>query len=431
MGTGSHVGVGESPNYLEQLSSPFLILNISLNSSCRELPQDPSVVEKFSYICDGILVFMIGLIGIIGNVISVLVLLRPKLRDCFHQLLIALAFFDTLYIICGGINYTVRAFEIRMDLYTITFPHFFYPFANIGMCGTIFMTVAISLERFLGICYPLHLPPQNRKSWFYIVPVIILALMINLTKFFESEVFWFSDFKAIERLRKESPNITVEDIPIWVPQLKKTALRADKNYIKFYILYFRMFVNGILPLIAIIFLNIRVMYDLKTAKIQRFGSKRRLRKELNRYIILLCIVVTFFCCHIPRILVDIYEFSHLEDIVSCNEKKKDNPFLNYLPPTWVDCLSSAGHSMSILNSSVSFIIYSFVGHNFRREFFSMLGLQKCHFSCTRRGSHESTNGTWMESCHQQQTAGLAANQQSDHIKELSDIEEKQKMLEIT
>lgn len=423
-----------NPNYLAQLNlgSPFLSLNSSLNSSCRELLLDPSVVEKFRYFCDGLLVFLIGLIGIIGNVIAVLVLLRPKLRDCFHQLLIALAFFDTLYIVCGGINYTVRAFEVRLDVYTITFPHFFYPFANIGMCGTIFMTVAISLERFLGICHPLHFPPQNRKSWFYIVPVLILSIMVNLTKFFESEVVWFSDFKAIERLRKESPNITFEDIPIWVPQLKRTPLRADKNYIKFYILYFRMFVIGIIPLITIIFLNIRIMYDLKTAKVQRFGSKRRLRKELNLFIIVLVIVVTFLCCHIPRILVDIYEFSHLEDIVTCNDRKKYNPYLSYLPPTWVDCISFAGHSMSILNSSVNFIIYSFVGHNFRREFFKMLGLQHCHFTCGRRGSHESTNGTWFDSCHQNPATVHPKNQQIlAVITELTDIEEKQKMLEIT
>ena len=96
-----------------------------------------------------------------GNICAVLVLVRPKLKDCFHQviidggfltfqhnsihvttsvfasvfmfseirfrrlkkfrarylsfqLLIALAFFDTLYIICGGINYTFRFLYIKV-----------------------------------------------------------------------------------------------------------------------------------------------------------------------------------------------------------------------------------------------------------------------------------------------------------------------------
>ena len=37
---------------------------------------------------------------------------RPKLRDVFHQLLFALACFDMTFIVCGGVNYTFRAFKV-------------------------------------------------------------------------------------------------------------------------------------------------------------------------------------------------------------------------------------------------------------------------------------------------------------------------------
>ncbi len=43
------------------------------------------------------------------------------------------ACFDTIYIIFGGINYTMRAFELAGSrLYTVTFPYVIYPFTNIG-----------------------------------------------------------------------------------------------------------------------------------------------------------------------------------------------------------------------------------------------------------------------------------------------------------
>lgn len=107
----------------------------------------------------------------LGNICAVLVLVRPKLKDCFHQviidggfltfqhnsihvttsvfasvfmfsetrfrrlkkfratdlsfqLLIALAFFDTLYIICGGINYTFRCLYMKVITFDViqTFP---------------------------------------------------------------------------------------------------------------------------------------------------------------------------------------------------------------------------------------------------------------------------------------------------------------------
>ena len=99
-----------------------------------------------------------------GNICAVLVLVRPKLKDCFHQviidegfltfqhnsnhlatfasvfkfseirlgrlkkfratdlsfqLLIALAFFDTLYIICGGINYTFRFLYMKVNTFNL------------------------------------------------------------------------------------------------------------------------------------------------------------------------------------------------------------------------------------------------------------------------------------------------------------------------
>jgi len=140
--------------------------------------------------------------------------------DLSFQLLIALAFFDTLYIICGGINYTFRAFEevVPFDsayAYKITYPHLILPFLNVGLCGTIFMTVAISIERFLGICHPLHYPPHTRKSWFYILPVLVISLLVNIPKFLEAEIYWEDDINAIEILRDE--NVTVIDIPKYIP----------------------------------------------------------------------------------------------------------------------------------------------------------------------------------------------------------------------
>jgi len=361
-------------------------INIS-KPMCGEMIEN-TIVNTYKYYCDGILVFIIGLVGIIGNICSILVLSRPKLQDCFHQLLIALAAFDILYIVCGGINYTARAFEVRSDIYIVAFPHFIYPFANIGLCGTIFMTLGISIERFLGICYPLHLPPHNRKSWFYILPVTILSILVNIPKFMESEVIWDSEVNAIENLKDEVVNVTVKDIPQWVPTYHVTALRRNVDYMKYYLMYFRMFITAIIPLILMLFLNLRILFDIGTVKVQRFGNNRRWRTELNLFIILLCIVITFLCCHTPRIIIDMWEFSNLYSIAECIGLRKVYPNHNFLPPTWISCLSHVSHTMNILNSSVSFIIYSFVGHTFRKEFFSLIGGIASYtyfprFSCTR------------------------------------------------
>ena len=55
------------------------------------------------------------------------------------------------------------------------------------MAGTIFMTLAISFERYLGLCHPL-LNPHSRKAWFYILPVVVIAVTLNVPKFLVSSI---------------------------------------------------------------------------------------------------------------------------------------------------------------------------------------------------------------------------------------------------
>jgi len=386
------------------------------------------VVEGYKYICDGVLVSIIGLIGVLGNLCAVLVLARPKLRDCFHQLLIALAFFDTLYIICGGINYTFRAFEEDVPFesksaYKVTYPHLILPFLNVGLCGTIFMTVAISIERFLGICHPLHYPPHTRKSWFYIVPVSLVSVLVNLPKFLEAEIYWENDINAIEILRGE--NVTVSDIPRYIPNYRPTELRMDETYIEIYLMYFRIFFIAAIPLLLIVLLNLRILYDIGTSKVHRFGSSRRRRREVNLFIILLCIVVTFICCHTPRIIADIWEFSYNHDRMICSTIKKIHPRVTFISPFWILCLSHVSHAMGILNSSINFIIYSFVGHTFRSEFLLLL-------RCGRRSQPWATQSSYMSTVQTSQAPGAEARPRPGaEARPATDLEEKQIMLEIT
>ena len=285
-------------------------------------------------------------------------------------MLIALACFDTTYIIIGGINYTFKAFELKSDIYKILFPFIIYPVTNISMCGTVFMTVAITIERFLGICYPLHLPPQNRKAWYYVIPVTLLSILINLPKFLESEIVWEED-KIIssnpeEDLTSNATRYEYIDIPV----LKPTELRLNSNYIKYYTTYCRIIFTVIIPFIALVTINLKIIAELSKLKSKPFGSQRKLWKEVNMFMVLLSIVIIFICCNTPRTIIDIWEFYHLEDIVTCvNIGAK--PFF---PEKWIECLTHISHFTSILNSSINFLVYCVVGHNFRKQLLLTLGI---------------------------------------------------------
>ncbi len=78
-----------------------------------------------------------------------------------------------------------RGFYPNAPVYSYIFPYLLHPFTHIAMAGTIFMTMAISIERYLGLCHPL-LNPHSRKAWFYIMPVVLTAVILNVPKFFVS-----------------------------------------------------------------------------------------------------------------------------------------------------------------------------------------------------------------------------------------------------
>ncbi|XP_059087453.1 FMRFamide receptor-like [Tigriopus californicus] len=334
------------------------IVDTTLSVSSTSWPSiDPDLdcgtradVTQYQFWCDGVLLVIIGLGGFVGNLMALVVLSRPKLRDVFHQLLLALACFDILYIICGGVSYTFRAFQAQSDIYTYLFPHLIYPLSHVAVTGTIFMTLAISIERYLGLCHPM-LPPHSRKAWFYIVPVVVIAFALNVPKFMEVEL--------------EIETVNGTDIPF----LKSSQLRYNENYVRGYIMWTRLFSTAIIPVTMLLFLNTRIIIDLFSSKVQRFGSTKRQRREINLCFILLCIVFVFFICHACRIFLDVYEFSNVEKIIQC---APDRP---WLPEAWGQALPYVSHFMMILNSSVNFIVYCLVGHTFRRELCRTLGIR--------------------------------------------------------
>lgn len=60
-------------------------------------------------------------------------------------------------VIAGAILESFRKrFKLVSDLHIYLFPYFLYPLHMVAMTGSILMTVAIALERFVAVHYPIN-----------------------------------------------------------------------------------------------------------------------------------------------------------------------------------------------------------------------------------------------------------------------------------
>ena len=94
---------------------------------------------------------------------------------------------------------------------------------------------------------------------------------------------------------------------------------------------------------------------------------RRQNDKINTTVILISIVVIFVLCHLPRITIDVYEFSVMETFINCS---------GILTPAYpIQILAPISDFLVFLNSSCNFFVYTLVGNKFRKEFCKVFGIK--------------------------------------------------------
>ena len=133
----------------------------------------------------GIVVTLIGVLGLIANILNLAVLFRPNFRkkSCY-QLLITMALFDILFILSSVVHNGYYSMACITG-YNEAVDHISYDFLKVGVSGSIYTIVMVSVERFLTMCCPLM--SRRRNAWIYIIPIVLVAIGCNLPRFIEYE----------------------------------------------------------------------------------------------------------------------------------------------------------------------------------------------------------------------------------------------------
>ena len=109
---------------------------------------------------------ILSVFGIIANILAICVFSKKSFKSNFNNLLISLAVCDLLFLVVSISESVRRTFQDReasnstvggqlTQIHHQMFPYFLYPLHNILLSISIFMTVSISIERYLAIFHPL------------------------------------------------------------------------------------------------------------------------------------------------------------------------------------------------------------------------------------------------------------------------------------
>nr|XP_040568983.1 uncharacterized protein LOC121118465 [Lepeophtheirus salmonis] len=265
------------------------------------------------------------------------------------------------------------------------------PLAHISLMGSVYCTVAITIERFITVCYPFTAHRQVFSTASFIIPIIFLTTIYNIPKFFELNIVDKCMLKNIS-CPQDTERLTV----------RPTPLRQHHTYVRVYILWSNLIFYIIIPFLLLIILNIKVYQGCRTFEntftenirvcFSSITSKRKsshsldeetkdistnvdhvesesntvssvkdIRKtkyyhsiasQRHREVILakisIYITFVFLLCHSVRLIPNSYEMY----ITYVKDSKKSRPF-------WFAEVSGVSHLLLTFASSANFFIYYF------------------------------------------------------------------------
>ncbi|XP_037073835.1 FMRFamide receptor-like [Pollicipes pollicipes] len=218
-----------------------------------------------------------------------------------------------------------------------------YPLAAIAHTGSTYVTVTVTIERYVAVCHSLkarYICTYGRAR-LYMIVISVCVVLYNVPKFFETEA------RPILDLRE---NMTVVGF-VACP----TDLRSELVYIEVYIMWMYLVVMYCIPFGTLVVLNSLIYKNVRIANKMRQLLSRRQEKEIGLATMLFAIVLLFIVCNSLSFVINIIELLNNSGMQIVNDDGMER-------------IADFSNLLININSSSNFIIYCTFGQKFRRLF---------------------------------------------------------------
>lgn len=152
------------------------------------------VCAVYDFVIETVLMGLLCLLGFAGNILSVICLQRDKSKTATPFLLISLEVADTAFLstvvllrVCDS-AIMFAGWQGGSILVPVT--RFLFPVAQIAMTSTVYLTLLVTLNRYLSVCRPHQVVPfcESRHAKAHVAIVVGFSVLFNIPRFFEYEL---------------------------------------------------------------------------------------------------------------------------------------------------------------------------------------------------------------------------------------------------
>ena len=333
------------------------------DASANEANMSPCITDDKSDLATGFYdtaQFITGLIifpilcfpGIVGNVLSLIVLFHRNMATSTNVFLAALAISDTLKLINDSLYFVVILLKrtngdpsgmVMANLYP--YAHFVF---NVAVCVTAWLTVSIAVERYIYICHPTKAVSMCTipRARYISITVFVVMILITIPS-------W---------LRYQARHVVDNRINISCYIVEPTELGYNHAFMTPYT-WIQNLLRSIVPLVVLIILNTKIINELRRERIKGKSLSGKNRITL----IMIIIIIVFLVCITPDAVMSMFfgfGYAEEDDIVRGIREITD--------------------SLLTANSAFNFVLYSTMSQQFRDTFRLIFGCKSTQKQPHRR-----------------------------------------------
>ncbi|ESP03001.1 hypothetical protein LOTGIDRAFT_156959 [Lottia gigantea] len=291
------------------------------------------------YVTGMIIYPVLCIIGITGNVLALVILSHKNMATSTNVYLSALAVSDTLKLLNDLLYFIMLVISIgnpnagsKMMISLYAFAHYIF---NMSVCVTAWLTVSVAMERYICVCYPTQakLLCTIHRARIVCIAVFVVMILLSLPSAFRYKPAEIYDAKH---------NTTCHQIAL-------TELGANTTFMVPY-QWIQNSLRSIIPLIVLIYLNVRIINELRKERVK--GKKLSSRNKIT--LMLIIIMVVFVVCITPdAVMSTFFGFGYVDE------------------SSLVKGIREITDSLLAVNSAFNFLLYCSLSMAFRNTLIAL------------------------------------------------------------